>query len=93
MRAKDIAVLADRLEQQGKDARIEVLEEALERIVTWADAYPTDVFPEPDFKAVRRALKEAGLSLDQVSASSMRHVVTGVGEIARSALGKAVDHG
>lgn len=67
-------------------ARVERLEEALQRIVQWADAYPLDVFPEPDFKRVNDVLKAAGLSLDQVSASNMRHVVKGVGDIARSTL-------
>lgn len=68
------------------NARIEKLEEALQRIVQWADAYPLDIFPEPDFKLVRHALERAGLTLDAVSASNMRHVVNGVGEIARNAL-------
>jgi hypothetical protein len=68
------------------DQLIERYAEALQRIVQWADAYPLDVFPEPDFKKIHEALKAAGLSLDQVSASNMRHVVKGVGEIARAAL-------
>lgn len=59
---------------------------ALERIVQWAEAYPLDVFPEPDLKRVREVLTAAGLSLDQVSASNMRHVITRVAEIARAAL-------
>lgn len=67
-------------------ARVERLEEALQRIVQWADAYPLDVFLEPDFKKVSKVLKASGLSLDQVSASNMRHVVKGVGNIARAAV-------
>jgi hypothetical protein len=59
---------------------------ALERIVQWSEAYPLDVFPEPDLKKVREVLTAAGLSLDQVSASNMRHVITRVAEIARAAL-------
>jgi hypothetical protein len=70
------------------DAHVERLEEALQRIVQWADAYPLDVFPEPNFKKVNKALKAAGLSLDCVSASNMRHAIKGAGDIARSALGK-----
>ena len=31
-------------------ARAEKYEEALERIVQWSEAYPLDIFPEPDFK-------------------------------------------
>ena len=68
------------------ETRIGVLEEALQRISQWADAYPLDVFPEPDFGKVRVALISAGLSLDQVSASNMRHVITGVGGIAKTAV-------
>ena len=60
--------------------------EALRRIVQWSEAYPIDIFPEPDFRAVRRALDAGGLTLDAVSASNMRHVVTGVGKIARARL-------
>lgn len=78
-------------EVDDRDKRIDTLETALERIVQWAEAYPLDVFPEPDFKRVHEVLKAAGLGLDQVSASNMRHVVKGVGEIARSALGKGSD--
>ena len=28
----------------------DVLEDALQRIVQWAEAYPLTVFPEPDFR-------------------------------------------
>lgn len=50
--------------------------EQIDRVFTWADAYPLDVFPEPDFVKVKAALDAAGLSLDCVSASNMRHVIT-----------------
>ena len=60
--------------------------EALDKILQWAQAYPLDVFPEPDFKRVHEVLKAAGLSLDQVSASNMRHVVNGVARLAREGL-------
>lgn len=55
--------------------------EKFDKISSWAEAYPLEVFPEPDFKAVRAALESAGLSLDQVSAANMRHVITGVRKI------------
>ena len=58
--------------------RIEELEDALRGIDNWAKAYPVDVFPEPDFNKVANVLKSAGLSLDAVSASNMRHVLTGI---------------
>lgn len=66
--------------------RIDELEEALQRIVQWADAYPIDIFPEPDLKKARALLEAGGVTLDSVSAHCMRHVVEGVGKIARGAL-------
>lgn len=65
---------------------IDRYEEALQRIDTWSRAYPLDIFPEPDFDRVRAALEGSGISLDAISASCMRHVVEGVGKIAREAL-------
>lgn len=66
--------------------RIDKLEEALHRIVSWSDAYPIDIFPEPDLKKARALLEAGGITLDSVSAYCMRHVVNGVGKIAREAL-------
>jgi hypothetical protein len=68
--------------------REEKLEEALQQIVKWSEAYPLTVFPEPDFKKARKVLEAAGMpyTLDAISASAMRHVVEGVGKIAREAL-------
>jgi hypothetical protein len=48
-----------------------------------------EVFPElsrEDWARVAEVLKAAGLSLDRVSASNMRHVITRVGDIARTAV-------
>lgn len=66
--------------------RVEELEEALEQIKSWSEAYPKDIFPEPDWKKARALLEAGGISLDSVSAGCMRHVIVGVGEIARRAL-------
>jgi hypothetical protein len=71
--------------------RIDVLEEGLQRIVQWADAYPLDIFPEPDWKRARDALAVVGITLDSISAACMRHVVDGAGEIARRALAPEQD--
>jgi hypothetical protein len=68
------------------EARIEQLEAALELIDNWSQAYPLTMFPEPDFKEASKVLQSFGMSLDAISASNMRHVVEGVGEIARAAL-------
>jgi hypothetical protein len=76
------------------DDRIEQLAEALRRIVAWSEAYPLEVFPEPDEAYYRRAhevLTANGMTLDRLSAAAMRHAVEGVGEIARTALEEAAD--
>jgi hypothetical protein len=57
--------------------------EALEKLEQWARAYPVKVFPEPLREEWQRAaalLSEKGLSLDRMSASNMRHVISGVRE-------------
>ena len=54
--------------------------------MSWADAYPLDIFPEPDWKRARDALALVGITLDSISAACMRHVVDGAGDIARRAL-------
>jgi hypothetical protein len=65
---------------------LERYEEALEHIVQWSEAYPLDIFPEPDFKRAAEVLRAEGITLAAISASCMRHVVKGVGKIAREAL-------
>lgn len=80
-------VRADLADAQAQE--IERLTEALGRIVEWSEAYPLDVFQEPDFEKVRSVLEASGMTLDAVSASNMRHVLKGAGAIARAALGDA----
>ena len=67
------------------------LEEALHHIVQWSEAYPLDIFPEPDWERARQLLQAGGITLDAVSASCMCHVVEGVGRIAREALREPVE--
>jgi len=64
----------------------ERLEDALEDIRQWADAYPTDIFPEPDFQRAHAVLTAAGMTLDAISAAVMRRAVERIGKIARAAL-------
>ena len=69
--------------------RCEQLEDALQRIVQWADAYPTDIFHEPSTEECQRAAKlliAEGMTIDVFSASMGRHCLKGVGDIAREAL-------
>lgn len=73
----------------AQDERIEELEGALRQIDEWSRAYPLKVFPEPtpeQWVKMAELLKGAGMTLDSFSASNMRHVVEGVGKIAREAL-------
>ncbi len=66
--------------------KLEKMEEALWRIKQWSEAYPLDIFLEPDLKKARALLEAGGMTLDSISAHCMRHVVEGVGKIAREAL-------
>ena len=66
--------------------KIDRYEEALHRIKSWSEAYPLEVFPEPDLKRAHEVLTAHGMMLDAISAHVMRHAVKGVGKIAREAL-------
>jgi hypothetical protein len=61
--------------------RLRRAEEKLQRIKQWCDAYPLEVFPEPDFKEAQRLLKAGGMTIDAISASNMRHVLDGIRKI------------
>jgi len=63
--------------------------DALERIYNWTQAYPVSVFHEPtkeEWAKANAALKANDLSLDAISASNMRHVITQVGKDVEEAL-------
>ena len=66
-------------QRQGK--MLAEAQEKLYRIEQWCDAYPVDIFPEPDWKRVRALLEAGGMTLDSVSASNMRHVLKGIRKI------------
>jgi hypothetical protein len=71
------------------EAQRDELLAALQIIACWARAYPLKAFPEPDFAKAAELLKAGGITLDAVSASNMRHVVTEVARIADAAIAKA----
>jgi len=75
--ARDVATLVD-----GHDRMLD----AIEKVLSWAAAYPISVFPEPDLKKAHELLKAGGMTLDAVSARAMRHVLKGVLGIMREAL-------
>lgn len=76
-----IAELEDRLAAEREKA--ERSEEALQKIQSWCEAYPLDIFPEPDWDEVESRLGPKLLTL--VSASNMRHVVEGVAKLCKTA--------
>ena len=80
------ALKAERDKVAALEARLSKMEEVLEQIVEWSKAYPISVFPEPDFEKAAKVLKDNGMTLDAVSASNMRHVITEVAKMAREAL-------
>ena len=67
------------------EERNDQLEGALYQIQTWINAYPLEVFPEPDLKKARQLLKTGGMTLDAISASNMRHVLKGIAKIIEEA--------
>jgi hypothetical protein len=52
----------------------------------WESAYPLTAFPEPDLKRAAELLKAGGMTLDAISASNMRHVVSQIAPKARAAI-------
>ena len=66
----------------------EQVNEAIEHITDWKEAYPLDIFPEPDLKRAHELLKAGGMSLDVVSASAIRFTLGRVCEILAAALTK-----
>lgn len=82
-----LTIRALKEEQAALEQQVERYEGALEKIAQWSEAYPLDVFPEPDLEKAQKLLKAVGgMTLDAISASNMRHVVEGVGGIAKEAL-------
>jgi hypothetical protein len=68
------------------EGRLERAHVALQEIARWSEAYPLDIFPEPDFAKAHQVLKANGMTIDAISASAVRHAIEGVGKIARNAL-------
>ena len=52
----------------------------------WCEAYPIAAFPEPDFKKAHEVLKANGMTLDEISASNMKHVITQVQKMIDAAI-------
>jgi hypothetical protein len=68
------------------------LEEAVEAVLAeWEARYPLSVFPEPDLSRVAELLIAGGITLDAVSASNMRSVVSRMAHDIRAALAQTTD--
>ena len=68
------------------ERRLEKTRAALEELQTWANAYPVKTFSKPDLGKAAKVLKEAGMTLDAISANNMRHVLDGIKDIVEQAL-------
>lgn len=73
-------------EIQSQERKADRYEDALQLISNWQQAYPLEVFPEPDLKKARVLLEAGGITLDSLSAHAMRHVINGVKDIVNDAL-------
>jgi hypothetical protein len=82
-RKQELEVEVDRLRAERDE-----LVETLQAIEGWSRAYPLAAFPEPDLKRAHQLLQAGGMTLDAISAHAMRHVITQVGKMARSAIAK-----
>jgi hypothetical protein len=85
---RQVEILSDALSESRREVdALVALARANERehyddlfaqIKSWSKAYPISVFPEPDFKKAHEVLKANGMTLDAISASNMKHVITQV---------------
>lgn len=65
------------------------MEDALQQIEQWADAYPETMFrpiSSEKLKEANNALKAIGVDMGAMHAGWARHIVDGIGKIARTAL-------
>jgi len=76
--AKD-ALIQSQADEMGRLR--EAAEEFDTQLSNWAKAYPLSVFPEPDLTMAHKLLMTAGMTLDSVSASNMRHVTSKLSEL------------
>ena len=67
-------------------AENERLREALEDFVKWSGAYPTDIFLEPDYEKAHALLQSGGMTLDALSAATLRLATKEIGRRASAAL-------
>ncbi|KKN07453.1 hypothetical protein LCGC14_1066790 [marine sediment metagenome] len=76
-------------ERNTLKASRENLVDVLERIHIWQRAYPLKAFPKPDLKKAAEVLKDAGMTLDAITADNMRHVLDQIKSMVDLALKEA----
>lgn len=64
----------------------DLIDDFLQELDGWESAYPLSCFPEPDLKVAAKLLKDGGMTLDAISASNMRHVVSCIAPKARAVI-------
>jgi hypothetical protein len=64
--------------------QLEIYLDMSDKLSNWVEAYPLEVWEEPDWNKVKELLGDHLLSC--ISASNMRHVITQVGKIVKNAL-------
>ena len=68
------------------DKEREHYDDLFAHIKGWCEAYPIAAFPEPDLKKAHEVLKANGMTLDAISASNMKHVITQVQKMIDAAI-------
>ena len=85
LHAPTLITAARQLEEVRRDA--ERLQDAMQELRQWVEAYPVDVFLPPDLKKAHEVLAQNGMTLDGIAAHVSRHVLTGVKRIVDAQLG------
>ena len=62
------------------------MRDALVDIKRWTEAYPVEVFPEPDLKAIREKIGDDAYSA--LLGTWGRHILAGIGRYVRAGLGE-----
>ena len=67
------------------DEETERMRDALWDIKRWAEAYPVEVFPEPDLRAIRAQIGDDAFSA--LHGTWGRHILAGIARYVRAGLG------
>ena len=83
---KELEAFAKLVDAKATAREREHYDALFEQIKGWCEAYPISVFPEPDFGRAHDVLKANGMTLDAISASNMKHVITQVQKMIDAAI-------